>query len=59
MLFKLWLKWATTSSVPANYNGGTYNLFAHTLPRQAVEAAMAAYDDFAGLEALIDDNTRP
>tara|TARA_R110002167_G_scaffold353389_1_gene566661 strand:- start:2875 stop:4167 length:1293 start_codon:yes stop_codon:yes gene_type:complete len=38
--------------------GGTYNLFAHTLPRQGVEALMAAYDDFAGLEALIDDNTK-
>ena len=38
--------------------GGTYNLFAHTLPRQGVEARMAAYDDFAGLEALIDDNTK-
>ena len=38
--------------------GGTYNLFAHTLPRQGVEVRMAAFDDFAGLEALIDDNTK-
>ncbi|MFT5807666.1 MAG: O-acetylhomoserine (thiol)-lyase [Moritella dasanensis] len=38
--------------------GGTYNLFAHTLPRQGVDVRMAAFDDFAGLEALIDDNTK-
>lgn len=38
--------------------GGTYNLFAHTLPRQGVEVRMATFDDFAGLDALIDDNTK-
>ncbi|MCZ4336382.1 O-acetylhomoserine aminocarboxypropyltransferase/cysteine synthase family protein [Shewanella colwelliana] len=38
--------------------GGTYNLFAHTLPRQGVDVRMAAFDDFAGLEALIDDKTK-
>ncbi|MBB1427943.1 aminotransferase class I/II-fold pyridoxal phosphate-dependent enzyme [Shewanella sp. SG44-2] len=38
--------------------GGTYNLFAHTLPRQGVEVRMAAFDDFGGLDALIDDNTK-
>ncbi len=38
--------------------GGTYNLFAHTLPRQGVEVRMASYDDFAGLDALIDENTK-
>lgn len=38
--------------------GGTYNLFAHTLPRQGVEVRMASFDDFAGLEALIDDKTK-
>ncbi|MGL5391234.1 MAG: O-acetylhomoserine aminocarboxypropyltransferase/cysteine synthase family protein [Shewanella sp.] len=38
--------------------GGTYNLFAHTLPRQGVTVRMAAFDDFAGLEALIDANTK-
>ncbi|GIU42578.1 O-acetylhomoserine aminocarboxypropyltransferase/cysteine synthase family protein [Shewanella algidipiscicola] len=38
--------------------GGTYNLFAHTLPRQGVEVRMAAFDDFDGLAALIDDNTK-
>lgn len=38
--------------------GGTYNLFAHTLPRQGVEVRMAAFDDYAALEAHIDDKTR-
>ena len=38
--------------------GGTYNLFAHTLPRQGVEVRMASHNDFAGLEALIDENTK-
>ncbi|UYM15164.1 O-acetylhomoserine aminocarboxypropyltransferase/cysteine synthase family protein [Endozoicomonas euniceicola] len=38
--------------------GGTYNLFAHTLPRQGIDVRFAAHDDFAGLEALIDNNTR-
>ena len=37
--------------------GGTYNLFAHSLPRQGVEVRMASHDDFEGLEALIDDKT--
>lgn len=38
--------------------GGTYNLFAHSLPRQGVDVRMAAFDDFAGLEALIDSKTK-
>ncbi|GIU47461.1 O-acetylhomoserine aminocarboxypropyltransferase [Shewanella sairae] len=38
--------------------GGTYNLFAHTLPRQGVDVRMAAYDDFEQLDALIDDKTK-
>lgn len=38
--------------------GGTYNLFAHTLPNQGVEVRMASFDDLAGLEAKIDANTR-
>ena len=37
--------------------GGTYNLFAHSLPRQGVEVRMASHDDFEGLEALIDEKT--
>jgi O-acetylhomoserine (thiol)-lyase len=38
--------------------GGTYNLFAHSLPNQGVEVRMASFDDYEGLEKLIDDNTR-
>lgn len=38
--------------------GGTYNLFAHTLPRQGIEVKFASHDDIAALEALIDDKTR-
>ncbi len=38
--------------------GGTYNLFAHTLPRQGIEVRFADKDDFAGIEALIDEKTR-
>lgn len=38
--------------------GGTYNLFAHTLPRQGIEVKFAPHDDIAALEALIDDKTR-
>jgi O-acetylhomoserine (thiol)-lyase len=38
--------------------GGTYNLFMHTFPRQGLEVRMAAADDFAGIEALIDDKTK-
>ena len=38
--------------------GGTYNLFAHSLPRQGVEVRMASYDDHEGIEKLIDDKTR-
>ncbi|KTF11557.1 O-acetylhomoserine aminocarboxypropyltransferase/cysteine synthase family protein [Pseudoalteromonas sp. 10-33] len=38
--------------------GGTYNLFAHSLPRQGIEARMIKADDFDGFENAIDDNTR-
>lgn len=38
--------------------GGTYNLFAHTFPRQGIEVRMAAFDDYETLEGLIDDHTR-
>jgi O-acetylhomoserine (thiol)-lyase len=38
--------------------GGTYNFFAHTLPSQGVETRFASFDDHAGLEALIDENTK-
>ncbi len=38
--------------------GGTYNLFAHTFPRQGIDVRMVSADDYAGFEAAIDDNTR-
>ena len=38
--------------------GGTYNLFAHTFPRQGLEVRLASGGDLAALEALIDDKTK-
>ncbi|MBP6725472.1 MAG: aminotransferase class I/II-fold pyridoxal phosphate-dependent enzyme [Halioglobus sp.] len=38
--------------------GGTYNLFAHTFPRQGIEVRFAQADDFNGAAALIDENTK-
>jgi len=38
--------------------GGTYNLFAHSLPRQGVDVRMVSYDDFEGFKSAIDENTR-
>ncbi|ADZ90077.1 O-acetylhomoserine aminocarboxypropyltransferase/cysteine synthase family protein [Marinomonas mediterranea] len=38
--------------------GGTYNLFAHSFPRQGIETRMVSADDFDGFEAAIDENTR-
>lgn len=38
--------------------GGTYNLFAHTFPRQGIDARMVSYDDYEGVEKHIDSNTK-
>ena len=38
--------------------GGTYNLFAHTLPKQGIESRMFLADDFEGFENAIDDKTK-
>jgi O-acetylhomoserine (thiol)-lyase len=38
--------------------GGTYNLFAHTFPRQGLETRFADADDFERVASLIDENTR-
>ncbi|GGB98573.1 O-acetylhomoserine aminocarboxypropyltransferase [Marinobacterium zhoushanense] len=38
--------------------GGTYNLFAHTLPRQGIEVRFVNKDDFAKMESLIDARTK-
>ena len=38
--------------------GGTYNLFAHTFPRQGIDVRMVANDDYEDIERQIDGNTR-
>src|SRR6056300_1674250 len=38
--------------------GGTYNLFAHSLPKQGIEVRMTSFDDFKKMESLIDDKTK-
>jgi len=38
--------------------GGTYNLFAHTLPQYGIEVRWADADDPGAVAALVDDNTR-
>lgn len=42
----------------AKLYGGTYNLFAHTFPRQGITVKFAPHNDVAALEALIDENTK-
>ncbi|MDC8803692.1 aminotransferase class I/II-fold pyridoxal phosphate-dependent enzyme [Halomonas pacifica] len=38
--------------------GGTYNLFAHTLPRQGIEVRFVDKDDLAGIAQRIDGHTK-
>lgn len=38
--------------------GGTYNLFAHTLPQLGIEARFADPKDVAGMASLIDERTK-
>ncbi|MCE2596680.1 MULTISPECIES: O-acetylhomoserine aminocarboxypropyltransferase/cysteine synthase family protein [Motilimonas] len=38
--------------------GGTYNLFAHSLPKQGIETRMVNFNDYEGFENAIDENTR-
>ena len=38
--------------------GGTYNLFAHSLPKQGIEVRFFDYRDPSALEKLIDDKTK-
>ncbi|WP_144822629.1 O-acetylhomoserine aminocarboxypropyltransferase/cysteine synthase family protein [Marinobacter piscensis] len=42
----------------AQLYGGTYNLFAHSLPNQGIECRMVRHDDFDAIEKAIDDQTR-
>ena len=38
--------------------GGTYNLFAHSLPNQGIDVRLISHDDYEGFENAIDDKTR-
>ena len=38
--------------------GGTYNLFAHTLPRLGIDVRFADYKDIDGIDSLIDARTK-
>ncbi|GGF58587.1 O-acetylhomoserine aminocarboxypropyltransferase/cysteine synthase family protein [Alteromonas lipolytica] len=38
--------------------GGTYNLFAHTLPKQGITVKMVSHDDYEGFDNAIDENTK-
>src|SRR5699024_7409716 len=38
--------------------GGTYNFFAHSLPRRGIEVRFVDQDDFDGMAAKIDDKTK-
>ncbi|QLE98836.1 O-acetylhomoserine aminocarboxypropyltransferase/cysteine synthase family protein [Neptunomonas phycophila] len=38
--------------------GGTYNLFAHTFPKQGITVRMVSAEDFDGFEKAIDKNTK-
>lgn len=38
--------------------GGTYNLFAHTFPKQGIDVRMVSHDDYSGFEAAIDEKTK-
>ena len=38
--------------------GGTYNLFAHTFPKQGIDVRMVNADDYDGFEKAIDENTK-
>lgn len=38
--------------------GGTYNLFAHSFPRQGIEVRFANTNDYSSFDGLIDANTR-
>ncbi|MCH8503958.1 MAG: bifunctional O-acetylhomoserine aminocarboxypropyltransferase/cysteine synthase [Ectothiorhodospiraceae bacterium] len=38
--------------------GGTYNLFAHSLPRRGIEVRFISHDDLDNLAAKIDDRTK-
>ena len=38
--------------------GGTYNLFAHSFPKQGIEVRMLSHDDFASIDHAVDAKTK-
>ncbi len=38
--------------------GGTYNFFAHSLPRRGIEVRFRSHDDYEGMAAAIDERTK-
>ena len=50
---------ATTSSRSRTLYGGTYNLFAHTLPQYGIEVRFADPDEPGAVAELVDDKTAP
>ncbi len=38
--------------------GGTYNLFAHSFPKQGIEARLISHSDYQAIEDAIDDKTK-
>jgi O-acetylhomoserine (thiol)-lyase len=38
--------------------GGTYNLFAHTFPKQGIEVKMISAEDFDGFDKAVDNKTK-
>ncbi|MDM8546093.1 O-acetylhomoserine aminocarboxypropyltransferase/cysteine synthase family protein [Candidatus Venteria ishoeyi] len=38
--------------------GGTYNLFAHSLPRQGIEVRLITHDDYDAFDKAIDEKTK-
>jgi len=42
----------------ATLYGGTYNFFAHTLPKLGIEVRFVAYRNMDAMDAAIDDNTK-
>jgi len=38
--------------------GGTYNLFAHTFPRQGIQVKMISADDYDAFDSAVDENTK-
>jgi len=60
ILYAIWAITAAGDNIvsASTLYGGTYNLFAHTLPQQGIEVRFANPRDPASFAALMDDKTR-